>query len=31
VAEWLLDAMTEYCAEEPVGVSVPAAQSPLPA
>jgi sarcosine oxidase subunit gamma len=30
VAEWLLDAMTEYCAEEPVGVSVPIAESSLP-
>jgi sarcosine oxidase, subunit gamma len=31
VAEWLLDAMTEYCAEDVVGVSVPLAESAHPA
>jgi len=29
-AEWLLDAMTEYCAAAPAGASVPVAESSLP-
>lgn len=31
VAEWLLDAMTEYCAGEAAGISVPLSESSLPA
>jgi sarcosine oxidase subunit gamma len=30
VAEWLLDAMTEYCAAAPTGASVPVVESSLP-